>query len=127
MNLGFSKTLALIFGTALPLMGIVRSFIAKGDPAGFFEDLIAGAFLLFGAWQVGISKHSGQRYLAAAWGLVLGLLYSDLYAQIQAITVPQIVEVRTPIPPGYGIAISVLSLLCAAVGLITCLRSTRKN
>ena len=36
MNLGFSKTLAIIFGTALPLMGIVRNFTTGSRPGRLF-------------------------------------------------------------------------------------------
>ena len=125
MNLGFSKTLAIIFGTALPLMAIVRNFAAQTDPAGFFVDLIAGAFLLVGAWRVGVVPHSGQRFLAAAWGLTIGLFYSSFYAQWLMMSNP--VSVEPPIPPGYALAATALGLFVAILGLIASLRSIRKK
>ena len=125
MNLGFSKTLAIILGTALPLLGIVRNFTAQADPAAFFVDLIAGAFLLVGAWRVGVAAHSGQRYLAAAWGLTIGLFYSSFYAQIQMLSKPVLVE--TPIPPVWGVVGTGFGLFVAILGLIACLRSIRKH
>jgi len=126
MNLGFSRTLAIIFGTALPLMAFVRMLTATNrDPVGFFADLIAGAFLLVGAWRAGEVPHSGQRFLAAAWGLTIGLLYSSLYAQIQTMWSPSIVE--PPISPEWAVAATSLVLLVAVIGLIACLRSARKH
>jgi hypothetical protein len=126
MDLGFSRTLAIIFGTALPLLGIVRMFTGtSGDPTGFFVDLVNGAFLLVGAWRVGVVAHSGQRFLAAAWGLTVGLFYASLQAQIQAMSKPSVIE--TPIPPEWAAAGTGFGLLLSIIGLITCLRSTRKH
>ena len=125
MNLGFSKTLAVIFGTALPLLGIVRNFTTQADAAVFFVDLIAGAFLLVGAWRVGVASHSGQRYLAAAWGLTIGLFYSSLYTQIQMLSQPALVE--PPIPPVWALGATGFGLLLSILGLIACLRSIRKK
>jgi hypothetical protein len=125
MNLGFSKTLAIIFGTALPLLAIVRNFTTQSDPVGFFVELVAGSFLLISAWRVGMVAHSGQRFLAAAWGLTVGLFYSSLYAQWLMMSKPPLVE--PPIPPGYALAATGLGLVVAILGLITCLRSIRKH
>jgi hypothetical protein len=123
MNLGFSKVLAIIIGTALPLLAIVRSWTAGGDAASFFADLLAGAFLLVGAWRVSISPHSGQRFLAAAWGLTMGLFYSSLYMQALAFWKP----VTDEIPLEFSIAVTGFGLLIAILGLIACLKSTRKS
>jgi hypothetical protein len=125
MNLGFSKTLAIIFGTALPLLGIVRSFTTQADPVGFFVDIVAGAFLLLGAWRVSVSAHSGQRYLAAAWGLTIGLFYSELYAQVRTMSKPAMVNPM--IGPEWSVAATGIGLLIAIIGLIACLRSIRKH
>ena len=126
MDLGFSRMLAFIYGTALPLLGFVRMLTATNrDPVGFFVDLIAGAFLMVGAWRVGVTAHSGQRYLAAAWGLTVGLLFSSLYREIQSMWVSAMVE--SPIPPEGVVAGIGLALFGAVIGLITCLRSIRKH
>jgi hypothetical protein len=126
MDLGLSRTLAFIYGTALPLLGFVRMLTGTNrDPVGFFVDLVAGAFLLVGAWRVGVAAHSGQRYLAAAWGLTVGLLFTALYGEIQSMWVPAMVE--SPIPPEGVVAGISLALLGAVIGLITCLRSIRKH
>ena len=127
MNLGFSKTLAIIFGTALPLLGIVRFFITQNDPAVFFVDLIAGTFLLVGAWRVGEAAHSGQRYLAAAWGLSIGLLYSSLYAQVQLIYRPITLDVPSSELEIAATILTAFGLFMASLGLIACLRSARKH
>ena len=126
MNLGFSRTLAFIYGTAMPLLGFVRILTSTNrDPVGFFVDLVAGAFLLIGAWRVGVVPHSGQRFLAAAWGLTVGLLFTSLYGEIQSMWTPAMVE--SPIPPEGVVAGLSLAFLGAVIGLITCLRSIRKH
>jgi hypothetical protein len=126
MNIGFSRTLAIIFGVGLPMLGIVRHWTsANGDPSGFFVDLLNGAFLLFGAWKVGEKERSGQRFLAAAWGLTIGLYYSSLAEQIDKLKIVELVE--APISPEWVLAATSLGLLIAVIGLISSLRSTRKH
>src|SRR5262245_60647255 len=118
MNLGFSRVLAIIFGVALPLLGIVRNWTSEQDAATFFADLVAGAFLLVAAWRLKVSAHSGQRFLAAAWGLTIGLFYSSLYVQAQGVWKP--VTEEPPLPLEFSIAVSSFGLLMAILGLIAC-------
>jgi len=126
MDIGFSKTLAFIYGTALPLLGFVRILTATDrDPVSFFVDLIAGAFLLVGAWRVSVVPHSGQRFLAAAWGLTVGLLFTALNEQIQTMSTPA--AIAGEIPPELVVAGMGIAFLGAVTGLINCLRSIRKH
>ena len=126
MDIGFSRTLAIILGAALPLLGFIRQITtATGDATGFFTDLVVGIFLLFGAWKVGEKTHTGQRYLAAAWGMTVGVFISTLAAQISGLG--QVEPVAPPISRSWLTVSAGLGLILATVGLITSLRSTKKH
>ena len=50
MDIGLSRTLAIILGSALPLLGFVRqSTNENADAASFLIDLALGILLLYGA------------------------------------------------------------------------------
>ncbi len=126
MNVRLSKMLAYIFGIGLPVLGIVRNWtLPNGDPAGFFIDLAAGGFLLYGAWKTGEKERSGQRYLAAGWGLTVGLIYAGIEEHVRNLGKEQ--ALAAPIAPEWVIGAAGLALVAAIGGLITSLRSTRKH
>ena len=124
MSVGFSVWLAMILGVLIPLQGIVGNWTQeKPDPGSFFADLVCGAFLLFGAFKTRQKERTGRRFLSAAWGLTLGLLYSNLMVQLTPVEVRTIVE--TPIPAEVVTLVTILGVLIALIGLISSLRSTR--
>jgi len=126
MNVKFSRTLAIIFGILLPLLGIVRNWTTpKGDMGGFFADLAAGGLLLYGVWRVAEKERSGQRFLAAGWGLTVGLMYASLEQQIEALYAGTVAE--APIPAEWAVALTGTGFLLSIVGLISGLRSTKKH
>ena len=43
-----------------------------------------GALLFYGAWRTGRDVRSGQRFLAAAWGLACGFGYYSFFGQLQS-------------------------------------------
>lgn len=124
MNVKLSRALAVVFGIALPALGVVRNWtLPNGDVAGFLVDLATGALLLFGAWKVGEKERTGQRFLAAAWGLTIGLFYSSLANQISQMWSGEAVE--APISQEWTVVATSVGLILAIVGLISGLRSTR--
>jgi len=126
MDVKFSRTLAIIFGVLLPLLGIVRNWTTpKGDAAGFFVDLAAGGMLLYGVWRVAEKERSGQRFLAAGWGLTVGLIYASLEQQVEALYAGTVAE--APIPAEWSVALTAFGLLLSIVGLVSGLRSTKKH
>ena len=126
MNVGSSRWLAIAFGVLIPVLGIVRNWTeAKQDIAGFFGDIAIGAFLLFGAWKAGQNVRSGQRYLAAGWGMTCGLFYTSLANQIKAMGEP--VQTDIMFGPEWSATFTSMGLLVAIIGLIASLRSTRNH
>lgn len=43
-----------------------------------------GALLIYGAWRTGRDVRSGQRFLAAAWGLACGFGYYSFFGQLRS-------------------------------------------
>jgi hypothetical protein len=126
MGIGFSRTLAIILGTALPLLGFIRqATTTNADAPSFVIDLVLGIFLLYGAWKVGEKKHTGQRYLAAAWGMTVGVFYYTLAAQITRLNKGELFAVTIPLE--WLVVAAGLGLVVAMAGLITSLRSIKKH
>ena len=72
----FARRLALLAGIVLPIGEIARRWHQLGDPRLFFawfDDILIGAFLLYGAWRAGRDPAAGQATLAAAWGFTLAI------------------------------------------------------
>jgi len=126
MNVRFSRALAIIFGIALPVLGIVRNWtLPNGDAAGFFIDLATGGLLLYGVWRTAENEHSGQRYLAAGWGMAFAIYYTSAMRQIETMSVSNNGDV--PIPAEWSVAGSMIGIICSIAGLLSSLRSIRKH
>jgi hypothetical protein len=52
-----------------------------------FDDYILAALVLYGAWLAGRDFHRGQRFLAAAWGIVCGLGYASVSGQLHRLQI----------------------------------------
>ena len=84
MPIKFSRCLALVGGSVLPLAETIRRWSTwRESPANLFDDYFIGAFLLYGAWRVGKDPRSGQRYLAAAWAFACGMGYFSFFRQLE--------------------------------------------
>ena len=53
------------------------------DFTTMFEDYLAGALLLIGAWAAYRSKSWGQVFLVLAWAWVSGMMTSSLLGQLE--------------------------------------------
>ena len=126
MNVRFSRALAIVFGILLPVLGIVRNWTTpSGDAAGFFIDLAAGGLLLFGVWRTAENEHSGQRFLAAGWGMAFALYYTSTMRLIDGLS--NSTPAETPIPPEWSVAGSMVGMLVSGAGLLSSLRSIKKR
>lgn len=79
----FARRLALLAGIVLPVGEIARRWHQLGDPRFFFawfDDVLIGAFLLYGAWRAGQDAAAGQASLAAAWGFTLAIAIASVFA-----------------------------------------------
>jgi hypothetical protein len=79
----FARRLALLAGVVLPIGEIARRWHQLGDPRLFFawfDDILIGALLLYGAWRAGQDAATGQATLAAAWGFTLAIAIGSFFA-----------------------------------------------
>lgn len=54
----------------------------------WFDDVLIGAFLLYGWWRTKSDSEAGRLPLAAAWAFMGGMAYGSFFAQLAEITTP---------------------------------------
>jgi len=70
----FSRRLAWVAGVVIPLGETLRRWGTWWDvPTAYLDDVVIGAFFLFGAWTSRRSSPVGTRCLAAAYGCACGI------------------------------------------------------
>ena len=117
MTLSFSRRVAIVFGVITPLAETVRRWHQLGELQYlpfWLDDYILGAFLLYGAYRAGKDAKTGQRFLAAAWGFVCGMVYASFFSQLTQLHEPDpapIPSVWVAVIKGVGFAIAVLALI----------------
>jgi hypothetical protein len=121
MTLTFSRRLALIYGTALPIIETIRRWQQLDDfrmwPA-WLDDVLLGAALLYGAWRVTRNVESGRPWLAAAWGLTCGIAYNSFFGQLAHLDQPD----PSALPSTWVVGIKGVGILLAIVALAGSLR-----
>ena len=86
-----SRRLALVIGLLLPIAELYRRWSQLGDISMFpswFDDVLIGAFLLYGAWRTRGDREDGRIYLAAAWAFMAGMAYNAFFGQLAALSRP---------------------------------------
>jgi hypothetical protein len=81
----FEHAAAYGMGVGLPLLEALRRRTNFETIAGYVDDFIAGALLLFAARAVSRGKPSGPVLLAVAWAVLCGGLYSSFFGQLEHI------------------------------------------
>jgi hypothetical protein len=121
MTLDFPRRLALIAGILLPAAETVRRWHEMGRlsmlPA-WLDDYLLGAFLLYAAWRAGRDHISGQRFLAAAWGVACGMGYFSFFGQLARLDQPD----PSHFPVLWVVALKGAGLLLAFAALLASLR-----
>src|SRR5262245_37687719 len=70
----FSERLAWVAGVVLPVLETLRRWGTWWDvPAAYLDDVLIGAFFLFGAWMSRRNPTTGSRWLSAAYGCACGI------------------------------------------------------
>ena len=85
MGLAISRCFALCIGILLPLAELYRRSHELGDIAMFpawFDDVLIGAFLIYGAWRTRGGREDGRLHLAAAWAFMAGMAYGSFFGQL---------------------------------------------
>lgn len=85
MALAISRCLALCIGILLPIAELYRRSHQLGDitmlPA-WIDDVLIGAFLLYGAWRTRDGRDDGRIHLTAAWAFMVGMVYASFFGQL---------------------------------------------
>ena len=85
MGLAISRCFALCIGILLPIAELYRRSHQLGDitmlPA-WIDDVLIGAFLLYGAWRTRDGRDDGRIHLTAAWAFMAGMVYASFFGQL---------------------------------------------
>ena len=78
-------TAAWAIGILLPVLETLRRGMGEWaiDVTTMFEDYVAGALLLIGAWAVHRKRHWGALFLVVAWSYVTGMVSSSFWHQLE--------------------------------------------
>jgi len=124
MTIWFSRKLATFLGIVTPVLETVRRWHTWQDlPSALFDDYILGGLLLYGAWRVGRDASTGQKFLAAAWGFALGMVYSSFFWQLEQMRIGTIDP--APISSGWVAGIKGTGFVLVIIGFITSLTRVR--
>ena len=96
----FEVTAAFAIGILLPFLETCRRGMGQwtSDITTMFEDYVAGALLLTGAWAVQRQRQWASLFLVVAWSYVTGMMSSSFWYQLEetvrgTVTEPPIVLV----------------------------------
>jgi hypothetical protein len=81
----FEHAAAYAMGVGLPLLEALRRRTNFETIAGYVDDFIAGALLLYAARAVSRGKPGGPVLLAVAWAVLSGGLYGSFFGQLERI------------------------------------------
>ena len=81
----FEVAAAFVVGILLPLLETARRGISHWavEFTTMFEDYVAGALLLVGAWAAYRERHWGSVFLVLAWAYFTGLMSSSFWWQLE--------------------------------------------
>ncbi len=121
MPMRLSRILAVLIGVLAPLLDTVRRWHTWTEwPPAMLDDYLLGAILLYGVWRTGKDAVDGQRFLAAGWGVALGMVVLSFFGQIEGLTQGR--SDPAPVSSEWVAAVKGIGLLIVIVGLITSLR-----
>src|SRR5687768_12715846 len=81
----FEVIAAFILGVLLPVLETCRRGLSHWtvEFTTMFEDYVAGALLLIGAWSSYRSRRGGSVILVLAWAYFAGLMSSSFWSQLE--------------------------------------------
>jgi hypothetical protein len=116
----FSCGLAVALGIVVPIAETVRRWSTWRDaPMSLFDDYILAGLLLSSVAVARREPSRGQRYLAAAWGIVCGVGYCSVFGQMQRIE--QGIPDPAPIPSSWVLVIKGILWALAIAALVSTL------
>lgn len=121
MTIRSSRKLAIVIGVVTPVLETVRRWSTWIEyPPAMLDDYLLGGFLLYGAWRVGKNARDGQRFLTAAWGIALGMVFLSFFGHLHDLRAGKIDP--APVPSEWVLAVKGLGFLLVILGLVGSLR-----
>ena len=80
----FEHAAAYAMGIGLPLLETLRRRTNFDTIAGYLDDFLAGALLLWAARAASLRRPNAGLLLAAAWGVLCGGLYPSFFGQLDS-------------------------------------------
>ena len=116
-----SRILAILIGVLATLLDTIRRWSTWTEyPPAMLDDYLLGAILLYGVWRTGKDPVEGQRFLAAGWGVALGMVVLSFFGQIEGLLQGQ--SDPAPVSSEMVAVIKGIGLLIVIIGLVTCLK-----
>ena len=83
--MGFEVRAAFVLGVLVPALETCRRGIGHWniDFTTMFEDYVAGALLLVGAWASYIGRSWATLFVVVAWAYFAGLMGSSFWSQLE--------------------------------------------
>lgn len=84
-HMSFEVAAAFVIGVLLPGLETLRRGLDEWsiDFTTMFEDYVAGAVLLIGAWAVLRARRWGRVFILVAWSYVMGMMSSSFWYQLE--------------------------------------------
>jgi hypothetical protein len=124
MTIAFSRNLAIFLGIVTPVLETIRRWSTWTEyPPAMLDDYFLGGFLLYGAWRVGKDPVEGQRFLAAAWGVALGMVFLSFFGQIQQMRLGSVDP--APVSSEWVAVVKGFGFVLVILGLVASLRRVK--
>ena len=121
MYITVSRNLAILIGIVTPILETIRRWRTWTEyPPAMLDDYLLGGFLLYGAWRVGKNAREGQRFLTAAWGMALGMVFLSFFGHLYDLRTGKIDP--APVPSEWVLAVKGIGFLVVIIGLVCSLR-----
>ena len=117
----FEVAAAFAIGALLPVLETVRRGLSYWtvDFTTMFEDYVAGALLLIGAFSSHRSQRGGAVFLVVAWAYFTGLMSSSFWSQIEE-------TVRQTSSEPHNLVVVIVKFLLWAVCVVSLVFAARR-
>ena len=126
MTVSFSRRLALIIGSLVPIAETIRRWHQLDDLSiwpFWLDDFLIGGFLLYAFWRTRQNVSANLRFLTAAWGFTCAMAYLSFFGQITSLDVAD----PAPIPTEWVAVIKGVGLILSVLALIGSLKQTETH
>lgn len=118
----FSRILAVILGIFVPVAETIRRWDTWHEaPLRLFDDYMLAGLILYSAWLTGQDLRRGQSFLAAGWGMAVGVAYGSFFRQLDHFRAGE--PDPAPIPAIWVVVVKGALLVLSIIALVVTLRA----